>query len=89
VHPKNNNKWGNKMDFTQIALLALGAICAGLGWFARQVWQAVTELKKEVSDVRVLIANEYVKYDRLQDAMKPIMDSLQEIKNTLNTKADK
>jgi hypothetical protein len=79
----------DSMDLTQIAVMALGLVCACLGWFARQVWGAVQELKKDVSDLRVLIGTDYVRYDRLQDALKPVMDSLQEIKQTLSGKADK
>ncbi len=77
------------MDFTQLILLILGIACACLGWFARQVWAAVQKLKEDVSDLKVLIGTDYIRYDRLQDAMKPIMDSLSEIKQTLASKADK
>lgn len=77
------------MDFTQLALLALSLVCSILGWFARQIWSAVQEMKKEIGDVRILMGTEYVRYDRLQDALKPVMDSLHEIKLTLAGKADK
>jgi len=77
------------MDLTQVALWGLGVACACLGWFARQVWSAVNDLKKEVNQLHVMIGTDYVRYDRLQDAFKPIMDSLQEIKQTLAGKADK
>lgn len=77
------------MDFTQLALLALSLVCSILGWFARQIWSAVQDMKKEIGDVRILIGTEYVRYDRLQDALKPVMDSLHEIKLTLAGKADK
>lgn len=73
----------------QVALLALGACCACLGWFARQVWAAVQSLKEEVTELRVMLGTDYIRYDRLADAMKPIMDSLSEIKETLKGKADK
>lgn len=77
------------MDFTQLILLTLGTACACLGWFARQVWTAVQKLKEDVNDLKILIGTDYIRYDRLQDAMKPIMDSLSEIKQTLASKADK
>lgn len=77
------------MDATQIVLWVLGCACAVLGWFARQLWDATQSLKKDVNEIRVLIGTDYVRYDRLQDAFKPIMDSLQEIKQTLAGKADK
>lgn len=80
------------MDFAQIAQIALwglSLVSVLLGWFARQIWNAVQELKKEIGDVRILMGTEYVRYDRLQDALKPVMDSLHEIKLTLAGKADK
>lgn len=67
-----------------------------IGWFARQLWDAVKELKhdlgrmqKGLGDLEVKIAKEYVPYDRLKDALEPIMNALVEIKDTLKTKADK
>lgn len=77
------------LDLTQIIVGVLGVACSVLGWFAHQVWQAVTDLRKDHDNLRVLISAEYVRYDRLQDAFKPIMDSLHEIKQTLAGKADK
>lgn len=77
------------LDLTQILVGVLGVVCTVLGWFARQVWAAVQELKADMGELRVLIGTDYVRYDRLQDAMKPIMDSLHEIKQTLAGKADK
>ena len=77
------------MEISQIALWALGAICCVLGWFARELYSATQSLRKDLSALEVQIGREYVRYDRLQDAMKPIMDSLHEIKQTLAGKADK
>lgn len=77
------------MNFTQLALLLLGVACSCLGWFARQVWSAVQDLKKDVGDLRVMIGTDYVRYDRLQDVMKPVMETLQEINRKLDGKMDK
>ena len=77
------------MEISQIALWALGAVCCVLGWFARELYAATQSLRKDLSALEVQIGREYVRYDRLQDAMKPIMDSLHEIKQTLAGKADK
>lgn len=76
-------------DYIQLALGLLGVCCSVLGWFARQMWGAVQDLKRDMSAIRLLISDDYVRYDRLQDALKPVMDSLQEIKQTLSGKADK
>jgi hypothetical protein len=77
------------LDMTQIGLTFLGVVCAALGWFAREVWQAVQKLRETVSQLEIRIGTDYVRYDRLQDALKPIKDSLDEIKTALMHKVDK
>ena len=69
--------------------LFLGFTCAGLGWFGRELWGAVKLLQKDLSALEVMISSEYVRYDRLKDALAPIVASLQEIKEALTHKADK
>lgn len=76
-------------DYITPILWILGICCSVLGWFARQMWGAVQELKVDINSLRLLVSDEYIKYNRLQDALKPVMDSLQEIKQTLSGKADK
>jgi hypothetical protein len=77
------------MDYTQIVMGILAITCTVLGWFARQVWTATLKLKEDLNELKILVGTEYVRYDRLQDALKPVMDSLHEIKVTLAGKADK
>lgn len=77
------------MDMTQIALFSLGAACAVLGWFARELYNATQKLRQDLSQLEIRISSDYVRYDRLQDALKPIMDSLHEIKVVLSSKVDK
>lgn len=77
------------MEISQVALWALGAVCAVLGWFARELYSATQSLRKDLAALEVSLNRDYIRYDRLQDAMKPIMDSLAEIKQTLAGKADK
>ena len=78
-----------ELNLNQFAFAVLGIACGCLGWFARQVWNAVQELKEDVHKLRVLLVSEYVRYDRLQDALKPVMERLQDIQHTLTGKADK
>jgi len=77
------------MEISQIALWLLSAVCALLGWFARELYTATQSLRKDISALEVRISAEYVRYDRLQDALKPLTEALHEIKQTLSGKADK
>ena len=77
------------MSLQEIILAALSLGFSVLGWFARELYSAVQSLRKDLSALEVRITRDYIPYDRLQDALKPIMDSLSEIKSTLAGKADK
>lgn len=77
------------MEFTNIFLSAIGIVCGVLGWFARELYTATQSLRKDLSALEVQIGRDYVRYDRLQDALKPVMDTLLEIKRTLDHKVDK
>jgi hypothetical protein len=78
------------MDHVQeIWIWGLTVAATVAGWFLRQLWSAVQDLKKDVKDLEVDLVRNYISYDRLHDVMQPIADSLNEIKETLKGKADK
>lgn len=77
------------MSIDQIFMVLLGLVCGVLGWFARELYNATQSLRKDLSALEVKLSADYVRYDRLQDAMKPIMESLHEIKVALRSKVDK
>lgn len=77
------------MTVEQIIMALLGLSCSALGWFARELYGATQSLRRDLSELQIQIGRDYIRYDRLQDALKPIMDSLHEIKQTQASKADK
>ena len=77
------------MDIEQAFLLLIGATCGGLGWFANQLYHAIETLRKDLTDLEIQIGSDYVRYDRLQDMLKPIALGIEEIKESLKHKADK
>ena len=77
------------MGIEQIFMALLGLACTVLGWLAREMYAAMQALRKDLGQLEVQLTRDYVRYDRLQDALKPVMDSLTEIKHTLQGKADK
>ena len=70
-----------------LALLTLGG--GILGWFARELYTAVNRLREDMQKLEVKLSSEYIRYDRLQDALKPIMSGIEEIKQALSHKVDK
>jgi hypothetical protein len=77
------------MTIEQALIALIGGMCAVLGWLARELWSAVQKLRQDLSQLEVRISGEYVRYDRLQDALKPIMAALDEIKQAMTHKVDK
>jgi hypothetical protein len=80
---------GWNMNLEQILIGLLSMVSVGLGWFGRELWAAVQELKRDLANLRVEIGEDYVKYDRLQDGLRPIHEALIRIETNLGKKADK
>ncbi len=77
------------IDLQSIFMVGLGCVCGLLGWLGRELWGAVQKLRSDLSALEVKIGTDFVRYDRLQDALKPIMHALDDIRETLKGKADK
>ena len=77
------------MNVEQVALIGLSLGFSVLGWFARELWSAVQKLKEELGKLEVKIGAEFVRYDRMQDALRPVLEKLTRIEDGLNNKVDK
>lgn len=77
------------MSLEQIFIILIGVACSVIGWFANQLFRAVEKLKDDLNELQVRIGSDFVRYDRLQDMLKPILNGIEEIKESLNHKADK
>lgn len=77
------------MTIEQAFIALLGVACAVIGWFARELYQAINRLREDLQKLEVKLSSEYVRYDRLQDALKPILSGIEEIKSALAHKVDK
>ena len=76
-------------EYQSIINVALGAILMVAGWFSRILWEAVNELQKDLSTLRVEIARDYLPrndFNRLGDDLK---EMLNKIYDRLDNKADK
>lgn len=77
------------MDTQPLINAALGVILAGIGWFARQIWEAVKELREDLHRIEVDLPTSYVKrVDYAQDLVE-IKGLLQKIFDRLEQKVDK
>jgi hypothetical protein len=84
------------MDWQIIINIGAGGLLTIGGWFARQLWDSVKELRKEMSDMRLHVSDQYVKksevegfrldMDKRFDRIEMLLDKLYE---KLDNKVDK
>lgn len=84
------------MDFQFIINLGVAAALGIGGWFARQLWDSVKELKTDISGIRLHMSENYVKksevdgfradMDKRFDRIEQLLDRLYE---KLDNKVDK
>lgn len=77
------------MDWQHLINLIGGAALATIGWFARQLWDAVQNLKSDMSRLELSISNNYVKKDDFKDGIKELKDMLSKIFDKLDSKQDR
>ena len=77
------------MDIQHIIDLGLGAGLAAMGWFARELWAAVKELKSDLSKLREDLPTTYVTKDDYREDMREIKSMLNKIFDKLDGKQDK
>jgi hypothetical protein len=77
------------MDWQNLINLAGGAALATIGWFARQLWDAVQKLKSDMSRLELSISDNYVKKDDWKDGIKELKEMLGKIFDKLDSKQDR
>ena len=73
-------------DFVNVAL---GVSLTVVGWFARELWSAVKQLKEDLNLLRIEIPKTYVAREDFKSDMRDIKDMLTRIFDKLDDKQDK
>lgn len=69
--------------------MAGGVILAGIGWWARVIWDSLQKLKDDLHELEVDLPKTYVSKTDLDKRMQHIEDMFQRIYDKLDGKADK
>jgi DNA integrity scanning protein DisA with diadenylate cyclase activity len=77
------------MDFQTVINLGAGTALAVMGWFARELWGAVKELRSDLARLREEIAKDYVSKDDFKEAVREMKELLMSIDHKLDRKVDK
>ena len=77
------------MDPQSLINVGGGIILAGIGWWARVIWESVQRLKEDLHSIEVDLPKSYVTKDDFNITMKHIETMVQRIYDKLDGKADK
>jgi hypothetical protein len=77
------------MDVQTIINLVLGFSLTALGWFAREMWDAVKELKADLAKLREELPKSYVAKEDFRRDIDELKDICKQIFAKLDHKADK
>jgi hypothetical protein len=77
------------MEPQQLLNVGLSVAMAITGWFARELWAAVKELKSDLSKLREDLPKSYISRDDYREDMRDIKEMLNKIFDKLEAKQDK
>lgn len=77
------------LDAQMLINFAIGAILAGIGWWARVVWDSLQKLKDDVHEIEIDLPKSYVSKNEFHDTMNRIENIVQKIFDKLDGKMDK
>jgi cell fate (sporulation/competence/biofilm development) regulator YmcA (YheA/YmcA/DUF963 family) len=69
--------------------IVLALVSSVTGWFARELWTAVKDLKTDLAKLREELPKTYIVKDDYRDDMKDIKEMLSKIFDELKQKVDK
>lgn len=77
------------MDSQLLVNIILGTAMTVVGWFARELWAAVKELKTDLAKLREEVIREFVPRSDYREDMRDVKLMLDKIFDKLDAKMDK
>ena len=77
------------MEPQTVINLVLGIVSSVIGWFARELWSAVKDLKSDLAKLREELPKTYVTRDDFREDMRELKEMLGKIFDKLDAKQDK
>lgn len=77
------------MNWAELAIGVLGIGMTVLGWFAREMWETVKALARDLIQLQKDMSEHYVRKDDFKDFRTELLNVLQRIEGKLDSKQDK
>jgi hypothetical protein len=77
------------MEFQNIVDVTLLIISGAIGWFAKELWNAVKDLKEDLAIIRADLPKSYVLREDYKQDIRDLKEMMGKIFDKLDHKADK
>jgi len=77
------------MENQSLFNIVVVAVLACTGWFARQLWDAIQQLKNDLKEIEVDLPTQYVRKVDIESRFDKLESILEKIFDRLDRKADK
>jgi ribosome recycling factor len=77
------------MDLQAIYNIGIGIVLTGVGWFARELWAAVAELRRDIRQIEIDLPSNYLRKDEFREGMNEIKQLFQEVFRKIDDLKDK
>jgi predicted nuclease with TOPRIM domain len=72
------------MDIQTLINTVLPLICVAMGWFCKELWNAVQDLKNDLNSLRTHLAENYVHKEDFSDRWEEVLKAVHRIEDKLD-----
>jgi len=76
------------MDIQTLINTVLPLICVAIGWFCKELWTAVNDLKDDLTDLRSHISDNYLRKDDFSSRWEEVLKAVHRIEDKLDQLRD-
>jgi biotin operon repressor len=77
------------MDYNMLLSISGPVLSTVIGWFMRELWSAVKELRKDLREIEKNLPAQYVLQSNYREDIRRVHDLLDKIYEKLESKADR
>lgn len=77
------------MEWQQLVNLGIGVVLTAIGWWCREIWDSVKNLKEDIKQIEIDLPTNYVKKSEISDRFDKIDSTLEKLFDRLDKKVDK
>ena len=76
------------MDIQSLINTVLPIVCMAMGWFCKELWNAVQDLKTDVSELRAHVSDNYLRKDDFSSRWEEVLKAVHRIEDKLDQLRD-